>query len=54
MSVGANALGPLAGVVGPHGHVVVQVVGEVVGDEVLPRHPQVYGIPELELFAQFL
>ena len=47
--VGPDAPRPLVGLVGPHGAVVVEVVGQVVGHQVLPAHPQVHRVPVLEL-----
>ena len=59
MTVGANGVGPLtpplpslsAGL-GPDGLVVVHEVGEMILDEVLARHSQVYWIPVGELPTQ--
>ena len=54
MAVGPDGLGPLVTVRGPHGHVVVQVVRQVVGHQVLARHAYIHGVPELKLPAQLL
>ena len=37
---------------GPHGNVVVEEIGEMVWDEVLPRHPQVHWIPVEKLSTE--
>lgn len=37
----------------PHGHMVVDEVGEMVGHQVLARAPHVHWVPELELSPEF-
>ena len=49
VSVGPDAPRPLVRLGGPHGAVVVEVVGQVVGHQVLAAHPQVHRVPVLEL-----
>lgn len=47
MAVRAHGFGPVA--FREDGSVVVQAEREVVLDQILARHPQVEGVPELEL-----
>jgi len=49
MAIGPNTFGPLAWVVGPHSHMVIEIVCEMVWDKILARRPEVYWIPELKL-----
>ena len=53
-AVAVDAPRPHLGLLGPHGGVVVERHGQVVGDEVLARDAHVHGVPELELAAQLL
>lgn len=41
-------------VLGPNGHMVVQVIGQVVGNQVFARHTNVHRVPVLELPSQLL
>ena len=49
MSVRPDPCGPLLRVLWPDGRVVVEVVREMVGHQVLARHPQVHRVPVLKL-----
>ena len=39
--------------VGPHSLMIVEVIGEVVLNEVLPRCTQIHRVPVIELMAEF-
>ena len=54
VTVGPDALNPVGGRLGPHGHMVVKGIGQVVGHQILARHPNITGIPEFKFGPHLL
>ena len=49
MTVGSDTFWPHCWLVRPHGHVIVQIVGEMIGDQILAGDPQIHRVPKLKL-----